>query len=365
MAALAISLSWQPVSYVEQLIRIQAEQELGHIDSGILSEPVQVQAALLDYAGDKELVLKAWIALSKYQRTAREILLLYGSETEFQEILRTYGDAVIPVIQYFLENDVWTVKAMDATGKAIDSAIEAAKKLWRRVMGNEQANPKPTAPPEPVELGPLERGWYAVNFIKHEGHDFLGQFAVSKEKKAVWNQTDRIVKASTSFFTSGVRNLETKGDLGEDITAADVFWAGLDVAMVAVPAKLLIAGRAVARSGKELNLATRTRLFAPRLLSKGQMFRKFGAYGAAAATIYIVATNPSLLNSVFAEIADLIGLSPWTVQAAGWSVVIALLIYVFSWLLIPVAKVALFLLKWLERSSRKTGPKRSPNPKPS
>lgn len=352
MAALAISLSWKPLSYVEQLIRIQAEQELGHIDPGILNEPLQVQATLLDYSGDKELVLKAWIALSKYQGTAREIVLLYGSEPEFREILRTYGDAVIPVIQYFRENDVWSVRVMDATGKAIKSVLEAARELWRRVTGNEQVDSKPDALPKAVELGPMERGWYAVNFIKHEGHDFLGQFAVNKDRKAVWNQTDRIVKASTSFFTSGVRNLETKRDLGEDITAADVFWAGLDVAMVAVPAKLLVSGRAVARSGKELSLTTRTRLFAPRLLSKGQIFRKFGAYGAAAATLYIVATNPSLLNSVFAEIANLIGISPWVVQAAGWSVVVALILYAFSWLLIPIAKFTLFILKWLERSPK-------------
>jgi len=327
------------VSYVEQLIRVQAEQELGHIDAAILNEPLQVQATLLDYAGDKELVLKAWIALFKSQGTAREILLLYGSEPEFKEILRTYGDAVIPVIQYFRDNDVWTVKAMQ-------SVAQAARELWRIMTGSEQE------PAKPVVLGPTERGWVAVNFIKHEGHDFLGQFAVDKDGKTVWNQTDRIVKAITSLFTSGVRKLETKHDLGEDITAADVFWAGLDVALVAVPAKLLVSGKAVARSGQELNLTTRTRLFAPRLLSRGQMFRKLGAYGAAAATIYIVATHPSLLNSVFAEIANLIGISPWIVQAAGWSVVIAFLIYVFSWLLIPIAKFAFFLLRWLERSSK-------------
>ena len=339
MAALVISLSWKPASYVEQLIRIQAEQELGHIDAGILNEPMQVQATLLDYVGDKELLLKAWIALSKYQETARQVLLLYGSEPEFKEILRTYGDAVIPVIQYFRDNEVWTVKAMQ-------SITEALEKIWGIVTGNEPERKTPVA------LGPTERGWAAVNFIKHEGYDFLGQFAVDKEKMAKWNQTDRVVKALTSFFTSGVRKLETKHDLGEDITTADVFWAGLDVAVVAVPAKLLVSGKAVARSGQELNLATRTRLFAPRLLSRGQMFRKFGAYGAAAATIYIVATNPSLLNSVFAEVANLIGVSPWIAQVAGWSVVIAFLLYVFSWLLIPVAKFLLFLLRRLERSPK-------------
>ncbi len=312
-----------------------------------------MQASLLDYSGDKELVLKAWIALSKYQAATREILLLYGAEPEFKDILRRYGDAVVPVIQYFRDNDVWTVRAMDATGKAIASAMEAAKKFWRRVMGDEPENPQPAAPPRPVGLGPVERGWYAVNFIKHEGHDFLGQFSVHPDGKARWNQTDRVVKASTAFFTSGVRNLETKIDLGQDLTGADAFWAGLDVALVAMPAKILMSGKTVARSGQELNLASRTRLVAPRLLPRSEMFRKLGAYGAAAAVLYVVARHPSLFNSVFAELANLIGVSPWVLQAAGWSVVIALLLYVFAWLLIPAAKLALFILRWLERSPKR------------
>jgi hypothetical protein len=338
-AALAVALSWKPVSYVEQLIRIQAEQTLGGIDSRILDEPAQVQAILLDYAGDKELVLKAWIALARYPATAREILLLYGAEPEFREILRRFGEAVIPVIQYFRDNDVWTVRALDTVSGAL-------KDFWDRLTGSGQAKPGR------VELGPAERGWYAVHFIKHEGYDFLGQFAVHADGKARWNQTDRVVKASTAFFTSGVRNLETKVDRGHDITGADAFWAGLDVALVALPAKLLLSGRVVARSGQELNFAARTRLVAPRLLPKGEFFRKLGAYGAAVATLYVVARHPRLLNSVFAELAELAGISPWIVQAAGWSVVIAFLIYLFSWLLVPLAKFMLFLLKRLERSAK-------------
>lgn len=327
------------MSYVEQLIRIQAEQELGHIDPRILNEPAQVQATLLDYAADQELVLKAWIALSKYPATAREILLLYGAEPEFKDVLRRYGDAVIPVIQYFRDNDVWTVRALDTVSGTL-------KDFWDRLTGSGREKPGR------VDLGPAERGWYAVHFIKHEGYDFLGQFAVHPDGKARWNQTDRVVKASTAFFTSGVRNLETKMDLGQDITGADAFWAGLDVALVAVPAKILMSGKAVARSGQEMNFAARTRLVAPRLLPKGEVFRTLGAYGAVAATLYVVARHPSLLNSVFAELAELAGISPWIVQAAGWSVVIAFLLYVFSWLLVPLVKFMLFLLRRFERSSK-------------
>src|SRR5450759_3660741 len=99
VVALAICVVWKPVSYGEQLIRVQTEQELAHIDKAIMDEPVEVQAVLLDYSGDKEFVLKAWIALSKYPEKTREILSQYGSEPEFRDILKSYGESVIPVIQ--------------------------------------------------------------------------------------------------------------------------------------------------------------------------------------------------------------------------------------------------------------------------
>jgi hypothetical protein len=354
VAALAICIVWKPVSYSEQLIRVQAEQELAHIDKAIMNEPLEVQAVLLDYAADKELVLKAWIALSKYPEKAREILSQYGSEPEFKEILKKYDESVIPVIQYFREKNVLSVVAMDATARTIQSAREFAKTIWNRMAGNGPANSNPAAQTQARELGPNERGWYAVNFIKSEGHDFLAQFVVNNDKEVKWNQTDRILKAITSFFTGGIRTLETKHDLGEAITTSDVFWAGLDVAVVAVPVKLLGAGKAVARSGEELSLATRTRLFAPRLLSKGKIFRKLGKYGAVAATVYIIVTHPSLINSVLAELAKLMGLSPWLVLFVGWFLIIALVLYPFSWLLKGLARFILFGLSWLEPPRKKS-----------
>lgn len=365
--ALAISLTWTPRSYVEQLIRVQAEQEFGHLDEGILNEPLEVQGVLLDYSGDKavdkELVLKAWIALSKYPMETREILSLYGSEPEFKEILLKYGESVVPVVQYFREHDVWSVRVMDATGKVVTWVTKEWAALWDRVTGNKQADSNSVVQTKPRELDQKDRrGWYAVNFIKQEGHDLLGQFVVNQDKEVKWNQTDRILKALTSFFTSGLRNLETKHDLGADIKASDWFWAGLDVAVVVVPLRLFRAGKLVEVSGEELSVATRTRLFAPRLLLRGKIFQKIGKYGAMAATIYIVATHPSLVNSLLGEIAKLIGLSSWLVQFVGWSLIVALVLYPLSWILKPLARFILFGLSWLEQSRRRSTRKISPTP---
>jgi hypothetical protein len=362
VVSLAIGRFSTTMPYHERLVRIQAEQELGHIDEAILNEPLPIQALLLDYSRDKELTLKAWIALSKYPEKTREIFGLYGSEPEFKTILRNYGEPIIPVIQYFRENDVWTVKAMDATKTTFEAVKETVGRTWGRITGKEQqTDTKPVAQPIPHEFGPKERGWYAVNFIKQQGHDLLGQFVVDKDKKVKRNQTDRILKGLTSFFTSGVRSLETKNDLGEDVTASDVFWAGLDVAVVAAPVKLLGAGgKAAGRTGKELNLTTRTKVFAPRLLSEGKIFQKLGKYGAVVATTYIIIKHPSLINSAFDWIAKFFGLPTWIVQFVGWVLIIFLVLYPFFWLLTPLARFMLFGLSWIERSRKKAIPMIAP-----
>jgi hypothetical protein len=299
------------------------------------------------YAGNKRLLLKAWTALSKYPKEAREILPLYGSEPEFKEILLDYGDLVIPPIQYFRENEVWTVTVMDTIRKTIKEFAIEVNRLWDSESAKE--NPRTRV------LGPNERGWYAVNFIKQEGHDFLGQFLVNKEGgKVKWLQTVRFLEAITSFFSSGMRTIEVKTDLGENITTADAFWAGVDIAILSVPLKLFKGGKAVGRSGEELNITTRTRLFAPRLLSKGKIFQKMGKYSAVVATLYIVATHPSLINSLLREMAELLGLSPWLVQVVGWFLIIAFILYPFLWLLKAIARFILFGFSWLEQSWGKT-----------
>lgn len=346
VASLAICQFWQPGSYEEELIRIQVEQEIAHIDQAIVNEPAEIQLMLLDYSGDKELTLKAWIALSKYPEKAREILLMYGSEPEFKEILSNYGESIIPPIQYFQENDVWSITAINSVSGGIQSAAESAKSLWNRIAGNEQADSNSTIETQIPELGPKERGWYAVNFIEKEGHHFLGQFVVDKENKVKWIQTDRILEGITSFFAGGLRTLETKYDLGDDIKTGDVFWAAVDVALVAGSLKLIRAGKAVTSSGKELSLVSRTRIFGSRLLSKSTVFQRLGKYGALAATAYIIATHPSLINSALASAAKLMGMNPFLIQFVGWSLIITIALYPFSWIIKTFARMVLLVFSW-------------------
>jgi hypothetical protein len=359
---LAISYFSKPKPYYEQLIRIQTEQELGHLDSGIINESLDIQTLLLDYSGDQALLLKAWIALKKYPEQSRKVFQLYGTEPEFKEILRNYGEPVIPVIKYFLDNDVLSIKIRNVVTNALDKAKQVAHNAWERLRGKGPTNSNPVAQKQQWNPGPEERGWYAVNFIKNDGYSFLGQFEVDADNTAKWNQTNRVTDGLTSFLTGGVSNLERKYDLHDEITITDVFFAGVDVVPFVASLKLLKAGKLAASSGKELSLVSRTRVFASRLIPKSELFQKLEKYGAVAATAYIVVTHPGLINSVLAEVAALMGLNPLLFQFAVWFLIVAVALYPFLWLLKAAARFILFSLSWIEWSRKKRAQGSPPMP---
>lgn len=312
--ALIITTLWPGHSFEEQLIWIQAKKELGDTVNNIEDPSIEIQSVLLDYSEDRELVLKAQLALMKYPEQAREILLLFGSELEFQEILLAYVESVIPVIHYFLTTDIKrTIKLRDNAGKF---ASDFKKKWWNGIENNNDETQH--------DFGLEQQGWYAIQSIKNGGHDFLGQFAVDDQGEVKWIQTERVTEGLTAFFTSGIRGLETRYATEQEITGDDLLWAGVDVLAAAGTLKLLRAGRQVARTGKSIGLTRTTTLFGSRLMMTGFAGRLF-KYSAIAATAWVVIKHPSLISSLFAEVGQLFGIPPILAQIIG----VALLAFVF------------------------------------
>jgi len=89
----------------ERLIRGETQKALPEIADEIAGQPAQVRLTFLDYADDEELVLNARLALKRYPQQAPRILALYGPSEDFRAILRAYGPAVIPPIDYFLDHE--------------------------------------------------------------------------------------------------------------------------------------------------------------------------------------------------------------------------------------------------------------------
>jgi hypothetical protein len=307
----------------EQLLQLSLRQTLGPLAAGFAAEPPELQALMLDYAPQPELVLKAKIALLKYPDLARRVFLTYGAEPEFQQILRDYGEAVLLPISYFMTHEISSLTAMHKVGKV----WEDLKESWQQWLGGEAA-----APPPAVKLGPEERGWIAVTFIKEEGYHFLGQFVVTKEGEVQWLQSDRLLQGLVSFLTGGVRKLEAKWRQGEPILLGDLTDAALDLIIVAGSFKLVKAANQSRKLTKLGQLPQRIRVYGSALLFKGGRLRPIVKYGVLATTGYLLVRHPSLLHSLWREAANVLGLPPLLLQVVGWTVVITLLLYPVSWL---------------------------------
>lgn len=350
-----------PEPLEHRLIRVQAEEAFPDVeDVGELN--LELQAALLDLSEDPLLSLKARAAVLRYPDMAARVFPLYAPEPEFQDILRRYGESVLPAIDYFLQNPVATIESMNTLARHYDQVRDYVQRL----QGDGEDEPGQSTSPDEAEVdsGPLtpeQRGWYAVNFIDAEGHGFLGQFEVGEDGAVHWIQTERITEGVTDFFTSGIRRLETRQRTGDEIRLSDIGWASVDVLVFASAVKVLRAGRAVATTTRGAGISTRSAALAARVTGAGRMVLRSARYAKWPAVIgagYLVIRHPAVISDVLAEAADLVGVPGWLMQWAGWTLILLPLLVLARWLLIPLAALLRALvpvLLWLGGRARRRG----------
>lgn len=337
LIAITLTLVWPAQQFDEQLIRLQAKNQLSDHFDNIEQEPINLQAILLDYSDEPTLLLQAQLAILKYPEKSRSILELFGSESVFQDIFQQYGDVVIPVIHWFYTEDILpTIKLRNSTGKLIGTI----KDWWQK----NPSNPSSTNTEQP--LTPEQQAWYAVLFIQNSGYDFIGQFSMNPENKLQWIQSERVTEGLTAFFARGLRDLETRYKTDQKITAETLLWASVDVLAIGGTFKLLRAGKHAARTGKSLPVTRQASLYASRLVKNGFAGRVF-KYSAVLGTGWLIIQHPSLLTSFFAEVGNLIGLPPFLTQFIGIALLAFLLLYPFTWFIKWVIKPILMFTKWL------------------
>lgn len=132
-----------------------------------------------------------------------------------------------------------------------------------------------------------------------------------------WLQSDRLLQNLVSFFTGGVRNLEAKWRQGEQISLGDITGAALDLALVAGSFKLVKAANKSQGLTKLQQLPQRIRVYGSALLIRGGKLRPIVKLGIGATMFYLVVRHPSLLNSLWLEVANFLGLPPLLLQVMG------------------------------------------------
>lgn len=324
----------------ERVVRLETEKAFPDLSAELAQYPPAVRLAFLDYADDEELVLNARLALMRYPNMAPRVLALYGPADAFRESLRRHGPAVVPPVHYFLEHDLLTLRlrALLTEPPAAPGAAATGETSGDTDDGD--------------AIAPEVRGWYAIAFIREQGHDFLGQFVIDDVGEVSWIQSERFATGTKRFFTSGLTTLETKWQRGDDTSAGDYAWATVDVLMPIAAFKLARAGKLAGRSAQSARTGAR---LARAGSAAGRIGRTLAVAGSAAGIGYI-AMNPGVLNSIGAGIAESLGLPAWAVNGALWFVLLlpalVLLRLVRRWLLRPACRLvalAIALLTWIQR----------------
>lgn len=351
VCALLITGLSEPKPLEAQLMHLQLERTAPSVADELAAESAELQALFLEYADDEVLIAKARLALLRYPEMARPILLAFGDRSEFTEVLRRYGEDVILPIHYFLAHEVFTLELMHGLGETARSAMGAIRRWW----GIESAQTGASA-----ALSSEQRGEFAIQFLKAEGYDFLGQFVLNANGEVRWLQTERVLEGINNFFASGVKGLETKLRRDEAVGMGDVGWAALDVAIGAGAFKILRLGRAGAAGGSSLTFSQRSAALGAGLWRGTTIGARLVKYGAPAVLAYVAIRHPSVINSMLGSVAEKLGVPVALAQVAGWTLVLLpfmlllrLLLRPFAWLLAGIAGA----LRWSERAiwGRKTG----------
>lgn len=352
LGAFLISSATQPRPLDAQLLHLQIEQSLPEMSKTLAAEPAQIQALFLAYADNPVLLAKAKVALLRYPDIARPLFLTYGERPDFQFVLSRYGeDALLPV-QYFYTHEVFTLELMRSASEATRKALQ--------MLGQSQENNPPSPSTENAEMTSEARGWYAIQFVKTEGYDFIGQFVLPPDGQVAWVQTARVLEAINSFFAGGIKGLETRYRRDEPITAGDVGWAALDVAIGVSALKILRVGKAAAVSERSLTFSQRSAALGAGLWRGSAIGVRLVKYGAPAVLAYIAIRHPSVINAMLGSVANKLGLPVSLVQFIGWTLVLFPLLLLLRLLLRPLAWLIAGLLALLRSADNMMRRRREP-----
>lgn len=308
-----------------RLVRLEVQRALPALEPTLEQESPEINALFLSYANDQALWMSASLALIRHGDIARSALADYGLSPQFQEVLVRFGaDAVLP-ISYFRDHDIATLRAQHWVGER----YQQVSRWWSNAEGEEGA-----------EFTPYRRGQMGIALLDANGHALLNQFVVSEQGEVEWLQGERLVAGVGDFFTSGLRDLESQWRRGDDIGAADLGWAGVDILVIASTVKVLRAGRAArtARVGSIEAQGARAGVRQGIVASGGRFatLPRIAKVAAVATTAYVVVRHPSLVSALGANLSKWLGWPVWLGQFLIWLIV-----------LLPVLTIARFFYRWL------------------
>ena len=112
LVALGVALASGNATYEERLVDIAAGQSVSREVMNVTRDAPELRALFVDLANDRELTLKMLLAIEKYGDAAKDVLIRFGHLPAFQAQLRDYGERMVPVVAYFVKNDVASLRTI-------------------------------------------------------------------------------------------------------------------------------------------------------------------------------------------------------------------------------------------------------------
>ncbi|WP_232710693.1 hypothetical protein [Halomonas sp. 18071143] len=322
------------------------------LETTLEQETPEINALFLSYANEQAMWMSASLALIRHGDIARSVLVDYGLSPQFQEVLVRFGaDAVLP-ISYFRDHDIATLRAQHWVGER----YQQVSRWWNDAEGEAGA-----------EFTPYRRGQMGIALLDTNGHALLNQFVVSEQGDVEWLQSERLVAGVGDFFTSGLRDLESQWRRGDDMGAADLGWAGVDLLVMASTVKVLRAGRAArtARVGSIEAQGARAGVRQGIVVSGGRFatLPRIAKVAAVATTAYVVVRHPSLVSALGANLSKWLGWPVWLGQFLIWLIVLLPVLIIarffYRWLLIPLLWLLMPLMRLCFKAANRSLAKRT------
>jgi hypothetical protein len=236
--------------------------------------------------------LSAYEAAQRYPDSAAKVFAVYGEEEVFQKILDQYGNQVIPVVTYFVENGSFKFQAQQTLGEVLDQVWSGQRPKW--------------------EIATLTReqiGLIAICEIEARGHELLAEFeivdGVAKPKPITG-----LILEGKQLFLGGVGDIERVLVRGERLpTWKEVGLAGLDATIivggVGAIAKLARAGGDAIVEKSAGRLMAEGGYEAVSVVSKtAARIAPYAPY----AVLYVLVTRPTLILSLGGWVAERFGI---------------------------------------------------------
>ena len=125
LVALGVALASGHASYEERLVDIAAGQRVSREVMNVTRDAPELRALFADLANDRELTLKMLLAIEKYGDAAKDVLTRFGHLPTFQTQLRDYGERMVPVVAYFVKNDVASLRAIYEAKNALNAGKDS------------------------------------------------------------------------------------------------------------------------------------------------------------------------------------------------------------------------------------------------